>query len=519
MPPSDQNPFRDWLLSDRYGGQWVPVGRLGGWVDPATITALLSGGADAREAALSSSDWPVQFTLARPTGDELLPNGCRDAATFVPLIVEHRPHTRSGWLEPIQAFVLYWDLWPQHEEGNVTWFEDDDDGLPVAVARFLLSGYENRAARGTLEIRRDRLLAFCARFDFDLAIYDEQNVEAPDLPEDWREEERTENRCWRAWAFGALGERRAVLRCATLIEHPPLDQTRQPRDDDELDQPLRYPIGYNEAGNVVHGSHPPDEFLTAVFFSRNVLDRYYADARVFTVEASQVSGGRWSLPVAETEAGTIQAWLGDVADLPPSVQRHWHTHAVAPEGAIPEWRIRSDLFGGFADIHELGPVGAIKRAIAAANEAAEARYGVPLYRREIDAVHAQTIEALRIPANGSMDAFAEEVRALALLVVEHLNSDFLTTAEAPAADGTLNRLALLLADLRGIDAEQARELIGGLYAVQALRSTIVAHRTGERADAALQRAEISRTNLVAGFMRLAERAATSIDAITEAFAA
>lgn len=515
MPPSDQNPFREWLLSDRYGGQWVPVGRLGGWIDPATITALLSGGADAREAALSSSNWPVQFTLARPTGDELLPSASRDAATFLPLMVEHRPHTRSGWLEPIQAFVLYWDLWPQHEADTVTWFEDDDDGLPVAVARFRLSGYEDRATRGTLEIRRDRLLAFCAGFDFDLAIYDEQNVEAPGLPEDWREEERTDDRYWRAWAFGVLGERRAVLRCATVIEHPPLDQTRQPWDDDELDEPLRYPVGYDEAGNVAYGSHPPDEFLTPVFFSRNVLDRYYADQRVFSVDASQVSGGRWSLPIAETEAGTIQAWLGDVSDLPPSVQRHWHTHAIAPEGAIPGWRIRSDLLGGFADIPELGPVGAVKRAIAAANDAAEARYGEPLYRREIDAVHAQTIEALRVPANGSMDAFAEEVRALALLVVEHLNSGFLAAAQVPAGDGTLNRLARLVADLRGIDEEQAREAIGGLYAVQALRSTIVAHRTGERADSALQRAEIDRNNLIAGFMRLAERAAASITALAE----
>lgn len=93
-------------------------------------------------------------------------------------------------MEPIQPFVLYWSLWPRHEDGDVTWFEDDDDGLPVEVARFRVAAYDGSFTRGTLEIRRDRLLAFCSRFDFDVAIYDEQNVEAPDLDEGWSEAER-----------------------------------------------------------------------------------------------------------------------------------------------------------------------------------------------------------------------------------------------------------------------------------------------------------------------------------------
>lgn len=210
--------------------------------------------------------------------------------------------------------------------------------------------------------------------------------------------------------------------------------------------------------------------------------------------------------------------LGDVADLPVSVQRHWHAHAVPPEGNVPEWRIRSDFLGEFVEIPDPGPIGAVRRAIQAADAAAEARYGVPVYRREIDSVHAETIRALRVPSNNSMDAFVEEVRALALLVVEHLNPDLLTAAEVPPAEGPLNRLALLVGELRGVGEVEAREMIGGLFAVQALRSKVVSHRTGHEAEAALQRAEISRTNLQEGFIRLAERVATSIEAVAEALA-
>ncbi len=85
------SPFREWPLSDRYEQQWVGV-----WVEPVTLTALLAGGAYAREVSLGSTEWPTQFNDARPTGDDLHPYKTRGAATFLPLIVEHRPHTRSG---------------------------------------------------------------------------------------------------------------------------------------------------------------------------------------------------------------------------------------------------------------------------------------------------------------------------------------------------------------------------------------------------------------------------------------
>ncbi len=84
-----------------------------------TLTALLAGGADAREVSLGSTEWPTQFNDARPTGDDLHPYETRGAATFLPLIVEHRQHMRNGWLEPIQPFVLFWDLWPQHDVGSL----------------------------------------------------------------------------------------------------------------------------------------------------------------------------------------------------------------------------------------------------------------------------------------------------------------------------------------------------------------------------------------------------------------
>jgi hypothetical protein len=129
---------------------------------------------------------------------------------------------------------------------------------------------------------------------------------------------------------------------------------------------------------------------------------------------------------------------------------------------------------------------------------------------DIDKMHAQSISVLRIPANSSMDAFVQQIRVLALLVVDHLNPEFLRAVNAPAGDGSLNRLVLMIRDRAGLDEAAARDLIGGLYAIQAIRTTLSAHRTGTKADEALARAQISIHDLPAGFVRLVEGPVRSI---------
>ena len=108
---------------------------------------------------------------------------------------------------------------------------------------------------------------------------------------------------------------------------------------------------------------------------------------------------------------------------------------------------------------------------------------------------------------------------LALLVVDHLSNSFLTAAAAPPDNsGTLNRLAGLVAALSGEELKQAKDRIGGLYAVQSVRSNVASHRTGPRVEETLARAGISRYDLPAGYERLVEGATASIQGLRELIA-
>jgi hypothetical protein len=130
------------------------------------------------------------------------------------------------------------------------------------------------------------------------------------------------------------------------------------------------------------------------------------------------------------------------------------------------------------------------------------------------------VRTMRVPPNASYAAFNEQVRTLALLVVDHLSSRFLDAAQAPADNrGALNRLARLVAVLAEVEEAEARDRIGGLFAAQAVRSNVASHRTGPRVEETLARAGISRYDLPSGFVRLVEGDAAAIANLRDLFAA
>lgn len=516
----DENPFRDWLTRDVYGGYWVPVGQLGGFLGPAACPTLVLG---PKEAVLAGTEWPLQFTAAepevwqsfaneQPTREaHLHPVKEEEAVTYAPFVAYFDPYGTPSWLEPVQPFVLYWRAWPRHDGGgNVTWYEEGDDSRPDEIARWRLVRFDDASTGGLLEVRRDRLMTFLAEFEYDLAIYYEHNIEANQLEDEWRDEELEDNRYWRVWATDVHPEIRAVLRAVTFLERPERDEPEEPWSPEARER-IPFVVGSDAQGQPITAATPQTEFLTPVFFRDEVLERYYQDPSTYRVEQDIVRGGRqWALSIARTDRNTIQAWLGDLNGLPVSVQRHWAEFAV-PDQGVPDWRLRRDFLAEFADAPERGVVADLRRAIARANSAADERFGEPLFA-PVEAVHVEAVRTMRVPANPAMPAFLEQVRTLALLVVDHLSSRFLDAAAAQAENtGTLNRLARLVATLSGEDLEQAKNRIGGLYAVQSVRSNVASHRTGPLVDQTLARAGINRFDLPAGYVRLVEGATTAIE--------
>lgn len=299
-----ENPFQDWLRSGLYDGTWVPVAGLGGWLRPASLPVLFPSGQ--REPLLSSTDWPFEMTAPQPevwglkevTEARLHPELHRGWVPVQPLVASFDPPGRRRWLEPVQSFVLYHAAAPRHQPGGrIVWEVPDEDGRPEEIARWSLVDDEV----GVLEIKRDVLFDFMRTFDFDLAVFFEENRSAEVVPDGWSDEAREPFRTWRVWASRPLDEVRVVLRCVTVIPKPPPAPAKE---DDPIGKTLDYPTGTDPAtGESILVSHPGppnertawpgagnDNFLTPVYFRRQVLDRYLSEPRYYTVSDTQVEG-------------------------------------------------------------------------------------------------------------------------------------------------------------------------------------------------------------------------------------
>ena len=216
-----------------------------------------------------------------------------------------------------------------------------------------------------------------------------------------------------------------------------------------------------------------DNFLTPLYFRPEVLDRYHADPRLYTVEPDYVRAwAGWSLQLALTEQGNYQAYLGDVAKLPRYEQEHWARFTVAGD-KIPESRWRADFYAEIVDgpthrtvIHDL------REAVQRVNRVTQNLCGHDLFP-PVESVNAPKVEGLRVPIN-EVSSFQQQLTALSLLLNESLDSKCLAAAGAPKieGEGTLKRLEALLEQLRRGEVGGARDAIGVLFEIQTLRSNV-----------------------------------------------
>jgi hypothetical protein len=156
-------------------------------------------------------------------------------------------------------------------------------------------------------------------------------------------------------------------------------------------------------------------------------------------------------------------------------------------------------------------------AVDAVNEVAIRLADVPLIRPP-DPINAERVRVLHIPGNRSMPAFQQQLVSLSILLIDGLNKALLERVGAPRAGGQLNRLSSWIGEARAVGESEGRDALGGLYAIQALRSKMGAHRAHSELADALRRAEIEVDELPAGLRRLIVGACEALDRLYDELA-
>ncbi|OQW91240.1 MAG: hypothetical protein BWK78_05175 [Thiotrichaceae bacterium IS1] len=247
----------------------------------------------------------------------------------------------------------------------------------------------------------------------------------------------------------------------------------------------------NDGEEIIYTSDPnqladffganPDAplYITAVYFRKTVLDKYYQQPGKFSVKDSRLDcGSLWGMCIDNHHSDKVCAWLGHLGSLPYEEQLHWRGHNIAPVGTISETYFKRQIMGEFADSdrpeHNFGIYYSQLHQVC--NQKLNWQLLLPLAKE--DEHHLQSI---RIPSTGGQKDFDDLILALTKLLVDSLNEKELNKIipkdECESIKGSISRLERVF-QICSIQAYE--DHIKFLRNLQDLRSAGAAHRKGSK---------------------------------------
>jgi len=246
--------------------------------------------------------------------------------------------------------------------------------------------------------------------------------------------------------------------------------------------------------------------LTPVFFRRDVLNKYYANPDLYSVEDGYIRcAGLWGLRLDNDLQEHVMVFLGDLGrDIPLSEAQYWRSFNIAPQERVSETLIKRAFRGEFADPQSVDL--RFARAYERTNRAWEAKYGWPLFK-PLHTADEHVLAKLHIPLLDTQAEFDEQVGYLAKLLVDSLNVEAITPPMRNAAksDGGLARLQRFLAEQGLTDPATT---LRPFARIQGLRSRGAAHRKGSDYDLTVAIGELDRRQ---GFAKMLSEAVQTLE--------
>ncbi len=236
-------------------------------------------------------------------------------------------------------------------------------------------------------------------------------------------------------------------------------------------------------------------FLTPIFFQKEVLTKYYSEPSKYNVSPTSVSHSElWHLPIGINQDGFVQAWLGDLGRIPYKEQLHWRQYNVPPRGGIPEDRMKRDFNAEFA-APEDNLEYKFQQTFQSLNDTVHDKTAEWFFRPP-SPKEKYLLDIIRVPITPDIKEFDDVIQALAKLCVDLLNNALLTKLSGKKIGDLLNNgleikgsLGLLQAYLeRKLDSiEEIKEILKPLHDIWNIRSSSASHPKGKEFEEYLQK--------------------------------
>ncbi len=407
-----------------------------------------------------------------------------------PLVIERDFHgIKEDYREISEEFRLFHRLY--HDKKTDSYIKIDDAGNETIVVVVK----PNR-----IQIRLKEIRQFLAIREMHLVIQFDCREHSTFLLEelglsDAGDEHRDEFACWGLYyGESGLDDYKSFSRLLgkRLIQPLPKSKSGFWGFAEEVDE--RYAdfiIGVTEDGDEIQYTSNPDalanyfganpdapNYLTPVYFKKQVLDKYYQNPSKYSIEDSYLRcGSLWSLQIDNHHKDKVCVWLGDLGKkLSYEEQLYWRSCNISPEGGVSETYFRRQLLAQFTDSarKEDAFLDAYSRLQKSCEEHLKWQILLPLSRE--DEHH---LKCIRIPATEEQRDFDELVLGLTKILIDSLNekelNKFIPEAEQANIKGSIKRLETAF---QNVNVDDFDEHIAFLRELQELRSSGSAHRKG-----------------------------------------
>lgn len=454
---------------------------------------------DQIKQVLSDSSWDLSHGQGMPSSIKYHENGEErvvylrfgDDDGIEPLVIDREFHgMRDAYMEICEEFRLFHRLY--HDRKQDQYFKIDDDGNEHLIAVIEPNRIQIRLKelRQFLSIKEMHL-----SIQFDCREHSEHSLEELELNENFSDQFE-ELRCWSHGYgdLGGLGGHKAFSRIFGKQLIQPLPKSKSGLwgfADEQQKKHIEFIIDTDENGDEIAFTSNPDalanffganpdapNYLTAVHFRKQVLDKYYQQPSKYSVEDSILRcGSLWSMQLDNHHNDKVCAWLGDLGrDLPYEEQLHWRANNIPPQGGVSRTYFKRQLMAQPTDSDR--PEHLFKQSYHNLQKSCEEHLGWQLLL-PLDADDEHHFQCVRIPSNNEQRDFDELILGLTKILIDSLNekqlNKLIPTEQQAALKGSITRFEAALTT-RGI--EDFADHISFLRKLQGLRSSSAAHRKG-----------------------------------------
>lgn len=262
------------------------------------------------------------------------------------------------------------------------------------------------------------------------------------------------------------------------------------------------------------------EFLQLAFFEKTVLDKYYGNSRIYTVEPRTIfSLHEWNLSYGVNNSGFVHVHLGDLQYIPHSEQQYWKQHNVRPQGGMSSESFKADYMAEF--VESTDPIHRFKNLCTKLDNKINETFGFTMFKELIgEDQHVKTgIHSLTSNDAGEFD---KQLIFLTKLAVDSINYSEIEKIVLwkPPEDQSYNKLGFLenfLIEKADMGENLAAKIVQPFRFAYELRSSAVAHRkSSKRYPKLIQKHDLEGLNHIEKLSKIVDSINTSISIILEA---